>query len=88
MSGKGYYSDYEGAKNTPFFGGNGLEFGTLIYDEVTFRNIEIQYDLYTQQVVVQLESKHNIQLVIVDSDKVSGFLINDNPLKHVSPFHK
>lgn len=77
LSGKGYYLDYQGAKNSPYFGDNGLEFGTLIYDGVTFRNIAIQYDLYTQQVVVQLESKNNTQLVILDSDKVSDFSINN-----------
>ncbi len=77
LSGKGYYLDYRGAKNSPYFGDNGLEVGTLIYEGVTFRNIAIQYDLYTQQVVVQHESKNDTQLVILDSDKVSDFSINN-----------
>ena len=76
ISGKGYYPDYKGAKNSPYFRSNGLEFGTLIYEGIRFRNIEIQYDLYAQQVVVQLETKNDTQLVIIDSDKVSGFEIN------------
>ena len=76
LSGKGYYLDYKGAKRSPYFGDNGLEFGTLIYDGVTFRNIAILYNLYTQQLVVQHESKNDTQLVILDSDKVSEFSIN------------
>ncbi len=77
LTGKGYYADYRGAKNIPYFGSDDLEFGKLIYDGVIFKNIEIQYDLYTQQVVVLLESKNDTQLIIVDSDKASGFSINN-----------
>lgn len=77
LTGKGYYVDYRGAENSPYFGSDDLEFGTLVYGGIMFKDIEIEYDLYTQEVVVQLETKNDTQLIIVDSDKVSDFSIKN-----------
>ncbi len=83
LTGKGYYSDYRGAENHPYFQSDDLEFGILSYAGVIIRNIEIQYDLYTQQIVVQLESKNDTQLIIVDSEKLSDFSIKNYEFKNI-----
>jgi len=49
--------------------------GNLIYDGVLFNNIEMQYNLFTQQVIVLLETKNNERYVTISLDKISGFSI-------------
>jgi hypothetical protein len=57
--------------------------GTLVFDEVLFEDIELQYNLYTQQVIVLLETENSEQYVTVTLDKVSRFSIYDHEFTQV-----
>ena len=77
LTGKTYEINYQ-AENSQFFEADNPENGTLIYDGIIFSNIEMQYDLYHQQIIVLLESKNGAHYVSIDKSKVSRFSINSN----------
>ena len=77
LSGKKYSLRYLGAKNSQFFLTDDTEYGSLIYDGISFDTLEMQYDLFAQKIVVLLESKKTAEYVSIDTDKVSEFLLND-----------
>ncbi len=70
LSGKAYNLKYLGAINTQFYQSMYPEPGTMIYDGITFDSLDMQIDLYTQEVVVLMESPHHSQYMTVDRQKV------------------
>jgi len=58
-----------------FFLGKYTVAGSLVFDGVLFEDIEMQYNLYTQQVIVLLETENSERYVTVTPDKVSRFSI-------------
>ena len=75
LTGRYYSLKYEGAKNSQFFRAEQPEKGTMVYDDVVFKDIEMQYDLYIQKIVVMLDSKNYIRHVTIDGERVSEFTI-------------
>ncbi|MFY0652147.1 MAG: hypothetical protein JXQ96_08950 [Cyclobacteriaceae bacterium] len=76
LSGRKYILRYVGAVNSQFFRGLHPDDGYLIYDGIKYPNIEIQYDIFAQKVVVLLETRDNSQYVTVDNHKVEEFSFN------------
>jgi hypothetical protein len=58
-----------------FFQGKYTTLGTLIYDGVLFEDIDIQYNVFTQEVVVLLETELIERYIMVTPDKVSRFSV-------------
>ena len=58
-----------------FFLGKYTTQGSLVYDGVLFNDIDLQYNLYTQELVVLLETESIERYIIVTPDKVSGFSV-------------
>ena len=83
LTGKEYKLRYPGAKNSQFFKGKHPESGMLAYDGVVFEDIEIQYDLFSQKVVILLDTKNYIKHVSIDSEKVSAFSIKGYDFRHI-----
>lgn len=83
LTGKNYRLRYPGAKNSQFFKSKHPENGMLVYDGVIFENIEIQYDLFSQKIVILLDSKNYAKYVSIDSERVSAFSIKGHDFKHI-----
>jgi len=68
---------FEDYSNTfkQFFMGKYTERGSLVYDGVFFDDIELQYNVYTQNVVALLETVNTERYVVVTPDKVSAFSV-------------
>ena len=66
-----------------FFLGKYTTIGTLVYDGVSFEDIELQYNLFTQNVVVLLETENIERYISVTPDKISGFSVYDHEFVHV-----
>ena len=58
-----------------FFQGKYTTLGTLVYDGVLFEDIDIQYNVFTQEVVVLLETGLTERYIMVTPDKVSRFSV-------------
>ena len=78
LSGKEYHPDYRNTVNSPHFNGDEPHSGTLLYDDVYYREIELQYNLHTQQLVVQRETRNDEQLIIIDTDKAATFTMGNH----------
>ncbi|GJM30269.1 MAG: hypothetical protein DHS20C17_29040 [Cyclobacteriaceae bacterium] len=57
--------------------------GSLVYDGVLFNDIELQYNLSTQQVIVLLETEISEGYVTVTIDKASRFSVYDHEFVQV-----
>jgi hypothetical protein len=77
LSGKKYQLRYLGAVNSQFFLSDEPSYGTMVYDGTIFNNIELQYDLFAQKIIVLMESKRTAEYVSIDKDKVAEFSVND-----------
>lgn len=77
LSGKTYNIKYRYAINSQFYNDNYPSNGSLVYDGVFFPSIEMQYDLYIQQVIVLHKTKNASRYISIDTDKVSKFSINE-----------
>jgi len=66
-----------------FFLGKYTVAGTLVFDGVLFEDIELQYNLYTQQIIVLLETENSERYVTVTLDKVSRFSIYEHEFTQV-----
>ena len=58
-----------------YFLGKYITTGSLVFDGVLFENIELQYNLHTQQVVALLETESVERYVTVTPDKVFRFSV-------------
>jgi len=58
-----------------FFLGKYTVNGSLIYDGVLFEDVELQYNLHNQNIVVLLETENIERYITVTLDKVSGFSV-------------
>lgn len=77
ITGKKYPLKYLSAINSQFFRTDEPEYSSLTYDGIKLDSVELQYDLFSQKIVVLLESKKTAEYVSIDTDKVSEFLLND-----------
>jgi len=77
ISGKNYDLKYLNTINSQFYKNSYPSEGSLLYDGVYFPLIEIQYDLFSQKVIVLLESKRNNRYVSIDTEKVIEFSIGN-----------
>lgn len=68
------FSDYRN-QFKQFFLGKYTVRGSLVFDGVSFEDIELQYNLHEQNIVALLETEHIERYVKVTLDKVSGFSI-------------
>ena len=57
ITGRRYTAIYDGADKNRFFKSKDPTIGTVIYDNIIVEDIEIQYDLVDQQIVVLLETR-------------------------------
>ena len=76
ITGKVYALKQTYAINSQFFNDKNPLQGTLVYDGIRLEDIDMQYDLSTQKIVVLLETKNNKKYVSVDAEKVSWFSID------------
>ncbi len=83
LTGKKYDFEQYKSKSHPMFLSKRPQPGTLVYDGVLFKKIDIEYNLFDQQVVVLLESKNNERYVSIDKEKISAFSIDDYRFLHV-----
>ncbi len=58
-----------------FFLGKYTAPGSLVYDGVLFEDIDLQYNVFTQELVVLLETELSERYIIVTPDKVSYFSV-------------
>ncbi len=84
LTGKKYEFERSKAKTHPLFLSKRPRRGTLVYDGIQFKPIDIEYNLFTQQIIVLLESKNNERFVSIDNEKVSSFSIEDYNFIHFS----
>ena len=84
ITGKIYALKQTYAINSQFFNNKNPLKGTLVYDGIRFEDIDMQYDLSTQKIVVLLETKSNKKYVSVDAEKVSWFSIDGADFTRVS----
>jgi hypothetical protein len=68
------FSDYRN-QFKQFFLGKYTARGTLEFDGVRFEDVELQYNLYEQNMVVLLETEHIERYITVTLDKVSEFSV-------------
>ncbi len=67
-----------------FFLGKYIENGSLVFDGVLFEDIELQYNLYEQNLVVLLETESTERYITVTLDKVSWFSIYGHEFTQVA----
>ena len=84
ITGKIYALKQTYAINSQFFNDKNPLKGTLVYDGIRFEDIDMQYDLSTQKIIVLLETKSNKKYVSVDTEKVSWFSIDGADFTRVS----
>ena len=58
--------------------------GVLVFDGVVFEQIELQYNLFTQEVIALLETQNRERYVQLTPDKVSRFSIFEHDFVQVS----
>ncbi len=74
LSGRIYALNYPLIEGNQYHRGEYLMTGELVYDEIVFKAIAIQYDIYRQLVVIKSISKFGIPKIIsLDIKKVSSF---------------
>ena len=73
LTGRGF-SDYRN-QFKQFFLGKYTVSGSLVYDGVLFEDIEMQYNLYEQNIVVLLETEQVERYITLTTDKVSRFSV-------------
>lgn len=83
LSGKKYDIVYRGAINSQFYSVDPTQLGTLTYDGILYKNIQVRYDLFSQQIVILLKSQNNAHHVSIDNKKVSKFSIGISDFIHV-----
>ena len=84
ITGKIYALKQTYAINSQFYNDKNPLKGTLVYDGVRFEDIELQYDLSNQKIIVLLATKNNKKYVSIDTDKVSWFSIDGADFTRVS----
>ena len=77
ITGKKYPLEYVGAINSQFFRNIHPDIGTMTYEGIHFPDVELQYDLYSQQVVVLLDTKNNAEYVSIDEEKLTEFTLKN-----------
>lgn len=82
LTGRNYHLSYQGAINSQFFRSKYPVTGTLVFEGIVFPEIDVQLDLYSQEVVVLMETKNNSQYVSLDNEKVSEFTFMDYKFVH------
>jgi hypothetical protein len=84
LSGKTYNIKYRYSINSQFYDDSYPSNGSLVYDGVFFPSIEIQYDLFIQQVIVLHKTKNASRYISIDTDKVSKFSINESKFTRIA----
>ncbi|MEM7109572.1 MAG: hypothetical protein AAF519_15210 [Bacteroidota bacterium] len=74
---------FQAIRNSQFFKEKAPEQGYVEYDEVLFKDIDIQYDLYTQEIVVLIELKGGSQYVTLDTSRIKRFSIGEDSFHHI-----
>jgi hypothetical protein len=73
LNGKDYTIKHLHAINSQLFNDLNPTRGSLIYDGILLDDIELQYDLFNQEVIVLLESNQISRYVSIDEQKISSF---------------
>lgn len=76
------FTDYSN-KFKQFFLGKYTSRGSLVYDEVLFEDIELQYNIFNQEVIALLETHKSERYVVVRPDKVSAFSVYGHDFVHL-----
>lgn len=83
LTGRNYHLSYQGAINSQFFRSKYPVTGSLVFEGIFFSEIDVQLDLYSQEVVVLMETRNNSQYVSLDNEKVSEFSFMDYKFVHL-----
>ena len=77
------FTDYNN-KFKQFFLGKYTSQGSLVYDGVLFEDIELQYNIFTQDVIALMETHRSERYVEVTPDKVSAFSVYEHDFVHLA----
>lgn len=84
LTGKHYNFKYLGTDyHSQFYEEKPLMYSTLCYDGVVFDSINTQYDLYSQKIVVLLESNGSLRHLSIDEEKISYLLMGKQHFTYV-----
>lgn len=76
LTGRIYDTVYRGVRGSQFFTDVRLLPGKLIYNNMTFEDIRLQYDTYNQLVIALQKTPDSEHVISLDSDQVNEFLMN------------
>lgn len=76
INGKVYDLRYLNVEGSQFITGDYFERGTLEYNDVLFKNIPLQYDVYQQLVITIFDSGHTSEYISIDNDEINWFTFN------------
>ena len=77
-NGKIYEDFYHSTKGHPFLGKAGFQKGNIVFQDLTFYSVDLNYDIYKDLVITLLKEENGLtKTIILDEKKISGFQINN-----------
>lgn len=79
FNGKTYSNNYRVlSKKNQFLNENSnYSYGTIRTEHITFKNVELQYDLFSQELIIKPDSKSSLFGIIIDTTKLEHFELDN-----------
>jgi hypothetical protein len=82
-NGPEYLLSGQGVKGTPFFLSDSLVRGSIYYDNAIFNNVQLQYDIVSDDVIIN-DYTHSSHIKLV-KEKIKNFTILQHPFHFLDP---
>lgn len=79
FNGKTYSNNYRVRTNKSQFliENSNYSIGKITTQEITFKDLELQYDLFSQELIIKPDSKTSLYSIVIDSTKLERFEIDN-----------
>lgn len=74
--------------NFPFFKTSKFLKGSIIYDNQQFFNLDLKYDLISDQLIAKLPNNNNFFLISLVNERISSFTIDNNSFVNINDNEK